>query len=90
MRPEFVDFKLITGDTGETTLLPINVNSVISIVAITVPGLLKGPDGSSIAKAATGLDVGFRIIPVDHNPAEAQAMLEGKGNDALTKTLLES
>lgn len=77
MRPEFTDFKLITGRKGETTLQPINVNSVISIVAITVPGLLKGPDGEPISKAATGLDVGFRIIPVDHNPAEAQRMLEG-------------
>lgn len=90
MRPEFVDFKLITGDAGETTLLPVNVNSVITIVAITVPGLLKGPDGSPIAKGATGLDIGFRIIPVDHNPVEARAMLEGRSGDALTKTLLES
>ena len=87
MRPEYTDFKLITPEG--TTDLPVNVNSVISIMSITVPGLLKGPDGSSIAKAATGLDVGFRIIPVDHNPEVVRAMLEGKGNDALTKTLLE-
>ena len=79
MRPEFEDFKLITGE-GETTLLPVNVNSVITIVSITVPGMLKGPDGSPIAKAATGLDVGFRVIPVDHNPVEVRAMLEGKSS----------
>lgn len=87
MRPEFVIMKMVT-ENGSVDV-PINPNLVIRLLAITIPGLLKGPDGASMSKAGTGLDVGFSIIPVDHNPAEARAMLEGKGNDALTKTMLE-
>lgn len=84
MRPVFVDFKLITDNVGGRIDLPVNVNSVISILAITIPGKLKDATGQPIAKAATGLNTGFTIITVDHNPKEVQRMLEGvqNGKDA--------
>ena len=77
MYPKFVTFKLVTGE-GETTDLPINPMLVLSILAISIPGALSGPDGEPISKMGAGLDCGFKIIPVDHSPKEAQAMLEGK------------
>jgi hypothetical protein len=78
MYPKFVTFKLVT-DSGNTTDLPVNPMSVISVLAITIPGKLSGPSGEPMSKKGAGLDIGFRIIPVDHTPEEAQAMLEGAG-----------
>jgi len=77
MYPKFVTFKLVV-DGGNTIDLPVNPMSVIQILAISIPGQLSGPDGAPMSKKGAGLDVGFRIIPVDHSPEEAQAMLEGK------------
>ena len=77
MKPEFVMFKLIE-EPGKTTDLPVNPMSVITVVSITVPGMLAGPTGESMGKGVAGLDVGFKIIPVDHSVEEAQRMLEGK------------
>lgn len=76
--PIYVNFNLVTGNDGKTTPIPINPNLVISVVAISVPGKMLDNAGQPIAKSAAGLDIGFRIIPVDHTPEEAQAMLEGK------------
>jgi len=80
MRPEFVTFKLIEGP-NKTTDLPVNPMSIITIVPITVPGMLTGLSGESMGKAAAGLDCGFKIIPVDHSVEEAQHMLEGKSTN---------
>ena len=77
MRPEFETFKLVT-DGGGTVNLPVNVNAVISVVDISIPGKLKNTDGSPISKRGAGLDIGFRIIPVACSSEEAIAMLEGK------------
>lgn len=77
MYPEFVTFKLVVGK-GKTTDLPINPMSIVSILAISIPGMLKGPDGEPISKPGAGLNCGFDIIPVDHSVEVAQRMLEGK------------
>ena len=77
MKPEFVMFNLIEGP-GKTTKIPVNPMSIITVVPITVAGMMSGPDGKPMGKAAAGLDVGFRVLPVDHSVIEAQAMLEGK------------
>lgn len=77
MKPEFVTFKLIEGP-GKTTELPVNPMSIITIVPITVPGMLTGPTGEPIGKHVAGLDCGFRVLPVDHSVGEAQRMLEGR------------
>lgn len=76
--PVYVTFNLVTGNDGKTTPLPVNPNLVNSVVAISVPGTIADNSGELISKAAAGLDIGFKIIPVDHSPEEAQAMLEGK------------
>lgn len=81
MYPKFVTFRLVT-DSG-TVDLPINPMSVIQVLAISIPGKLSGPSGEPISKKGAGLDVGFRIIPVDHTPEEAQAMLEGEKEDEI-------
>lgn len=77
MYPKFVTFKLIEGP-GKTTDLPVNPMTVITIVPITVPGMLTGPTGEPMGKGVAGLDCGFKIIPVDHSVDEARDMLEGK------------
>jgi len=81
--PIYVMFNLVTGEDGRTTPLPVNPNLVISVVGISIPGKLKLPSGEPITKSAAGLDIGFRIIPVDHTPEVAQAMLEGKSGGVI-------
>lgn len=82
MRPNFVTFKLIEGP-GKTRDLPININLVITVVPITVAGVMAGPDGEPMGMPAAGLDVGFRIIPVDCSVKEALRMLEGKEKEKI-------
>ena len=77
MKPEFVTFKLIE-EAGKTTDLLVNPMSIITIVPITVPGMLTGPTGDPMGKGVAGLDCGFKIIPVDHSVEEARCMLEGR------------
>jgi len=84
MRPEFEMFKLV-GAEGSTTELPINANLVISVVPITIESQMLGPTGESVKVPAAGLDVGFRIIPVDCSVKEAIAKLEGHSEPILRR-----
>ena len=80
--PKLVTFNMVTDDKGGTTPVPINPWLVFSVLAISIPGTMLLSSGEPVMKSAAGLEtlVG-KIIPVDHTPEEAQAILEGKGSD---------
>jgi len=76
MRPKFVMFEVI-GKDGDIQKIPINVNMVCAVVPATIAGMIDGPSGEKIGKAASALDFGVKMIPVNYSVKEAVTMLEG-------------
>jgi len=77
MRPEFVMFEVI-GENGVAHKIPVNVNMVCMVVPAVVSGMIDGPNGEKIGKAAAGLDFGVKLLPVNCSMREAVEKLEGK------------
>jgi len=77
MKPEFVTFK-VTGDNGVAHEIPVNPNLVCMIIPSVIPGMIDGPNGEKMGKAAAALDFGIKVLPVECSVKEAVAKLEGR------------
>lgn len=84
MKPEFIMFK-VTDEHGTTREIPVNPNLVCMVVPTVIAGMIDGPDGKRIGKAAAALDFGIKILPVDCTVKQAVAKLEGKSGGGLLR-----
>ena len=80
MKLKFVEFTVVGRDASgnrKMTKMPINPWQVCMVVPITIPGMLNGPDGEPMGKAAAGLDFGGgQIIAVDCSVKDTITKLE--------------
>lgn len=85
---KFVEFDVV-GQTPDgkrkITTMPINPLQVCMIVPITIPGMLSGPDGAPMGKAAAGLDFGTQVVAIDCEVTRARILLEDAINGEETK-----